>query len=250
MEPSNVQVKTFASLEELIAAAAQNFRQAALEAVASRGQFLVALSGGSTPRTLFRLLAGTPFKDDLPWPKMHFFWGDERCVPPTDAESNYHLAVENWLRYVNVLPENLHRVKGELPPEEAAADYARQLKEFAPADATWPRLDWALMGLGADGHTASLFPGSPVENPSGAAVIAVTASYEGRPANRVTLTPQVFNDARRVVFLATGEEKAKAVAATLEGQRDPLLWPAQRIQPQAGEIFWFVDQAAAGLLSK
>ena len=211
------------------------------------------LSGGSTPLALFRRLAQAPYLESLPWREIHFFWGDERCVPPEDPESNYRQAFQALLAPVAVPAENIHRALGELAPEAASADYALQLAHFAadfprladPSGA-WPRLDLALMGLGADGHTASLFPGQIHPTEACASVIAVTAAYQGRPANRVTLTPQVFNAARQVTFLATGEAKAAALAAVLQGQPNALTYPAQRIQPVNGKVTWMVDRAAAG----
>jgi 6-phosphogluconolactonase len=205
---------------------------------------------------------------------MHFFWGDERCVPPDDLQSNYRQAYETLLSHVLVPKENIHRAKGELAPPSAAEDYARQLREFAAPGLDYPRFDLVLLGLGADGHTASLFPGSlfpdslspqvrdpaqspegePVEDlPSGGSheggpVLAVTAEFQGRPVNRVTLTPPVFNAARNVLFLVTGQEKAMALAGTRAGRSDPLIYPAQRIEPAEGKVWWLVDEPAARML--
>lgn len=257
----------FNSIQELSAAAARQFGEIITAAVAARGAACVALSGGSTPLSMYRLLAQPPYRDSLPWGRTHFFWGDERCVPPADPESNYNQAMQAMLEPLGVPAENIHRAKGELPPETAAADYTRRLARFAaefdrliktlagiaipPVDeeaAGWPRFDLALLGLGADGHTASLFPGQVHPQETTASVIAVTADYQGRPANRVSLTPQVFNAARQVIFLAAGENKAAALAAVLHGPPDPLNFPAQRIHPLDGSLTWLVDQGAAKLL--
>jgi 6-phosphogluconolactonase len=143
---------------------------------------------------------------------------------------------------VPIPPENVLRIRGELAPEEAAHDYAQILKGFASPPLEYPRLDLVLLGLGEDGHTASLFPGSAVETDS--PVLAVTAHYQGRPANRVTLTPAVFNAARRVVFLASGSGKAPALASVLKESYQPGKYPAQRIRPEPGELIWLVDRAA------
>jgi 6-phosphogluconolactonase len=238
MNPLKTTVRIFSDSTVLSRFAADLFARTTCEAVSARGRFLATLSGGGTPMALYRLLVTY----SLPWDKMLFFWGDERCVPPDDAESCYRQACAAWLVYVPVPDNNIFRIKGELGPEAAAADYARQPES---ASAT-PRFDLVLLGLGADGHTASLFPGSA--ETSGAATVAVTAHYQDRPANRVSLTPEVFNSARNVVFLATGAEKAPALAATLTGAREPVKFPVQRIQPTDGEVWWLVDEAAASLL--
>jgi 6-phosphogluconolactonase len=258
------EIRVFPDPPALSGFAADLFSKIARDSVAQRGRFLTVLSGGGTPLALYRLLALPPFRDDLPWEQMHFFWGDERCVPPEDPGSNYRQAYEPLLLKVPVPTQNIHRARGELSPASAAEDYARQLREFAAPRLDYPRFDLVLLGLGADGHTASLFPqlsphlspqmyafGGRQEGGGGqesAPVLAVTADYQGRPANRVTLTPPVFNAARDVLFLVTGEEKAAALAATVQGPRDPLKYPAQRIQPAQGKVWWLVDEQAAHLL--
>lgn len=242
-----VDVKVFPDLPALSRFGADLFARLAGDAAEARGVFIAALSGGGTPSALYRLLASEPIRGNLTWPRIHFFWGDERCVAPDSADSNYHQAWDAFLSQVPVSAENVHRVRGELEPEAAAADYARQLSDLSAPGLDFPIFDLVFLGLGQDGHTASLFPGSDADNPGPA--LAVTAHYQGRPANRVTLTPQVFNAARNVVFLAAGEEKAVAVAGTLEAPPDPVLRPAQRIQPQDGKLWWLLDQSAASLLS-
>jgi 6-phosphogluconolactonase len=226
--------------------AAELFKQTVLEADSARKRFLCALSGGGTPLALYHLLAKEPYNQVLPWQRMFFFWGDERCVPPDNAESNYYQARQNWLGKVPVPDENIHRVMGELEPFAAARDYARQLKLFAEPGADWPRFDLVLLGLGQDGHTASLFPGSPVQELE--PTVAVTAQYQDRPANRVSLTPHVINSARNVVFLVSGPDKAPALSAVLAGDRDPQRIPAQRILPEDGKLWWLVDLTAASQL--
>jgi 6-phosphogluconolactonase len=181
---------------------------------------------------------------------MHFFWGDERLVPPDDAGSNYYHAAQLLLDQVHVPTENIHRVQGELSAEAAVLDYTERLQSFATDRRNWPRFDLVLLGMGSDGHTASLFPGSPLKDRPGMAVKAVTADYEDRPSQRLTLTSAVFNDARHVLFLVTGANKADALSAVLDGPSDPGQWPAQRIQPCAGSITWLIDQAAATKLRR
>ena len=220
----------------------------ASEAVRDNGRFTIVLSGGSTPQSLFSLLAGSPYNTQLPWEQMHCFWGDERLVPPDDPGSNYYHAARLLLDHIPVPAANIHRIKGELPPQSAVLDYTEQLRAFAANGRSWPRFDLVLLGMGSDGHTASLFPGSPAAEDPGLSVKAVTAQYEDRPAHRLTLTPAAFNDARHVLFLAAGANKAEALSAVLHGPRDHVKWPAQRIQPHSGTLTWFVDQAAASTL--
>ena len=246
---TNPDLRIFEDKESLAAAAAGAFVAAAAEAVASRGKFLVALSGGSTPQALFLLLAQSPYLTQIAWPATHVFWGDERLVPPNDPGSNYYQAHHLLLDKVPIPPANIHRLRGELSPPDAVEDYEHQLEAMAVGGAKWPRFDLALMGMGADGHTASLFPGSSAVTEDTRPVLSVMADYDGRPAQRVTLTPPVFNDARQVLFLVSGANKAQALAAVLDGPTNIVKWPAQSIQPVSQNPIWFVDQAAAKSLN-
>ncbi len=239
-------IRIFEDLEALSEAAALAVIESCRQAAAERGRAVIALSGGTTPTRLYDLLARTPYTEQIDWLDLQVFWGDERCVPPEDLDSNYRQAQDALLSLVPIPSQNVHRVQSELDPKEAAAAYALTLKRFASPPFEWPRFDVVLLGMGEDGHTASLFPGSPVEMDG--ATAAVTADYQGRPANRVTLTPQVFNSARRVVFLAAGESKSNTLASVLNGDYRPALLPAQRIQPSDGQLIWMVDQAAASKL--
>lgn len=229
----------FPDLDQLSRAAADFFVEAAGQAVRQRGRALIALSGGSTPLRLFRLLAEPPFSTQVPWATIHFFWCDERCVPADHPESNFGQANRLLFEPLGLAGSHLHRVLGELPAVEAATAYAETLREYAQPPLLWPAFDLALLGLGADGHTASLFPGRPI--PADAPVLAVTADYQGRPAERVTLTPLVLNQARRVLFLVSGREKTVAAARTLFGPPDPALFPAQRIRPVEGTVAWYLE---------
>jgi len=193
------------------------------------------------------MLAGEPQRDQIEWEKTFVFWGDERCVPPDDPGSNYHQADEILLSQVPLPEKNILRVKGELDPSAAAADYARVLKEYAAAGLDWPRFDLILLGMGADGHTASLFPGSEVKATS--PTLAVTANYQDRPARRVSLTPPVINSARKILFLVSGADKAPAIERVLSNPAFPKQYPAQRIQPTDGELIWFLDEDAGSRLS-
>ncbi len=242
------QVRIFPTSSAMIMAAAELFSVLVNEASRKQHSVHIALSGGSTPAPLFQLLAQSPYKDSIPWNKTHFYWADERCVPPEDPESNYGQAWQSLLSKVPVAQQNIHRVLGELEPKTAAQDYVIQLKQNSTGALAWPVLDCVLLGMGADGHTASLFPGQVNPAETTAPAIAVTADYMGRPADRVTLTPLVFNSARHVLFLVTGENKAHALSEVLHGATDPLRLPAQRIRPVNGDVTWLIDQAAASLL--
>jgi len=236
-------LKIFKNLDDLSRAAAQEFLATANEAISARGQFLVALNGGGTPKRLFELLASTP--DKMDWSRAHVFWGDERLVPVSESQNNYAMAKQTLLDRVPIPAENIHRVNTDLDPAEAVADYIRTLERFATSPLRWPRFDLVLLGMGDDGHTASLFPGSPVEE--SVPVVAVTADYQGRPANRITLTPPVFNSAHKILFLVSGASKADALRHVLNGDSE-VQFPAVRIHPTTGTVQWFVDEAAAGQL--
>jgi 6-phosphogluconolactonase len=224
--------------------AARRFAELAVEAVDSRGRFSVALSGGSTPRVLYRLLAEEPHRGQIPWKGVHLFWGDERCVPPDDPGSSFRAADEAFISRVPLPWDNVHRVRGELAPEVAARAYANALTDFFCGPHA--RLDLVLLGLGEDGHTASLFPGSDALQETTRLAAAVEAHYEDRPADRVTLTLPAINTARHILFLVTGSDKARIVRAVLEG--DQRSYPARQVYPTAGELTWLLDAAAASSL--
>jgi 6-phosphogluconolactonase len=238
------EIHIFNDLEELSRAAADLFVEQTVQSINERNRFLVALNGGSTPTRLFELLA-TDYHEKADWSKVHVFWGDERCVPPDDAGSSYGQARDILLSHALIPDANIHRIKGELRPAEASKDYSLTLRGFASPPLEWPRFDLIYLGMGEDGHTASLFPGSPVD-----VSIPVTAHYQDRPANRVSLTPIVFNSARMIVFMATGEKKANTLAEVLSDRYNPELYPAQRIDPQDGKLIWLLDEAAASKLPK
>ncbi|MEW6286071.1 MAG: 6-phosphogluconolactonase [Chloroflexota bacterium] len=243
----NFQIRIFKDMENLSRAAAGLFAEKAAEAIAARGRFLTALNGGSTPSRLFQLLAAD-YRETVDWHHVYIFWGDERCVPPGDAGSNYRQAWDAFLSRVAIPESNLHRIKGELEPVEASRDYALTLSRFASPPLEFPRFDLVYLGMGEDGHTASLFPGSPLDVTE--PVIPVTAQYQDRPVNRVTLTPLVFNQARTVAFMVSGEKKAKTLAEVLSDRFDPERLPAQRISPKNGDLLWLLDEDAAGKLPR
>jgi len=236
-------IRVFQDPEALSQAAAAIFAETANQAIAERGEFRVALSGGKTPERMYALLAQSPHRELIDWHRLHAFWGDERCVPPEDLHSNYRQIRDILLSHVPVPLENIHRVRTELDPGPAAEDYARVLRRNADPPLEWPRFDLVLLGLGEDGHTASLFPGSPMQTTR--ATLAVALQGEGRQSWRVTMTPAVFNSGRRVVFLVLGAGKSRIVASVLHGETKPDKLPAQRIQPEAGELIWMLDAGAA-----
>jgi 6-phosphogluconolactonase len=246
MENIKPDVRIFGDLASLSEAAALLFIDSSARAIVDRGRFLVALSGGNTPLKLYELLAQSPYREQVDWPSVHVFWGDERCVPPEDLENNYRQARDVLLGRVPIPTENVHRVPSDLEPEAAALNYALVLKQFASPPLDWPRFDLVLLGMGEDGHTASLFPGSEVN--VSAPTSAVTAQYQNRPARRVTLTPSVFNAARRIIFLVSGESKSETLASVLYGEYHLEQLPAQRIHPTDGELIWLVDRNAASKL--
>jgi len=241
------EISIFKDLEKLSRAAANIFVEQASQSIAERNRFLVSLNGGSTPTRLFQLLA-TDYREKVDWNKVHVFWGDERCVPPDDSGSSYGQARDILLSHVLIPNSNIHRIQGEFGPAEASKDYSLTLKGFATPPLEWPRFDLVYLGMGEDGHTASLFPGSPVDVIE--RTMPVTAHYQDRPANRVTLTPIVFNEARMIVFMATGEKKAVTLAEVLSERYNPALYPAQRIDPESGRLIWLVDESAASKLPK
>src|SRR6185295_5311122 len=244
MADSN-EVRVFSNAAELARGAADEISFRIQETLRESGRFTWALSGGSTPRALYRLLASEPYRERLPWRAIHFFWGDERHVPPDHAESNFRMAREAMLDAVPVPAENIHRIAGEEPDTVRAAKlYEDELRSFfALAPGEWPRFDLVLLGLGKDGHTASLFPGSAAVRERERLVVAPWV--EAQRAFRITLTPPVLSHARRTLFLISGAEKATALQAVLAGEREPDRYPAQAVK---GNRLWLVDREAARLL--
>jgi 6-phosphogluconolactonase len=228
----------------LASAAAEAFVSAAAEAIAARGRFLVALSGGSTPKALYALLAEPKRAAQIDWSRVHVLWGDERCVPPDDPASNFRMAREVLLDHVAIPPAQIHRMRGEDDPRTAAAGYERELRALFPAAV--PRFDLVLLGLGDNGHTASLFPGLSAVHESARWVVAEHVAEVGMW--RLTLTPVAINAAAAILFLVAGRDKAAMLARVLQGPRDIDARPAQAIAPVAGRLCWLVDAAAAGAL--
>jgi len=236
---------------ELFRTAAELFVRAARRAVTDSGRFAVALAGGSTPRALYGLLAEERvWRETMPWEQSHFFWGDERHVLPSHAESNYRMAMEAMLSRVPVPASNVHRIASELAEsDEAARSYERALREFFDlAEGEYPCFDLVLLGIGTDGHTASLFPGTPALGER--CRLVVPNRIEKRRAVRITLTVPVLNNARHAVFLVSGADKADALAAVIDGPYRPARFPAQLIRPAWGRFTLIADAAAAARLSR
>jgi 6-phosphogluconolactonase len=236
-------VHIYSSAEELARAAAREFATRAEEAIGERGRFAVVLAGGSTPETMYGILA-RDYIDRIDWSKVYVFFGDERSVPPHHEDSNLKMASEVLLDHVPVA--NVHRIRGELPPDEAAEAYEEELRTFFRTEDV-PRFDLILLGIGADGHTASLFPETPALEVRDRWVVA--NPVPGLNTTRITLTVPVINAARAVIFLVAGEDKAEALKETLEGDADPRVYPTKLIQPPGGPE-WMLDQSAASLLSE
>ena len=227
--------------------AAEEFIRLAQRAAEATGRFTVALSGGSTPKGLYELLALDAYKERVPWAQVHIFWGDERCVAPNHPESNYRMVREALISRISMPAENVHRMAGEQKPVLAAAEYENELrKSFQLSDAVLPRFDLVLLGVGEDGHTASLFPGSAAlaENRH-----MVVANYvEKLKAHRLTLTFSVLNHAAEIVFLVSGRSKAGIVKEILAQESGSARFPAARVSPVAGRLTWMVTQDAAAAL--
>jgi 6-phosphogluconolactonase len=230
-------------------AAAKLFTARAAEAVSSHGRFASVLSGGKTPVALYSLLAKPAFVARIPWARVHLFWGDERCVPPDHADSNYRMVRELLLDHVPIPPANIHRMSGEMDPVEGAARYEGELRDFfAPHGDGFPVFDCILLGLGDDGHTASLFPGTRALRESAR---WVAGHYvDAQKGWRITLTPPVINAARMVVFIVSGAGKAAVMKEILEGPYRPDSLPAQAVRPAGGELLWMLDRDAAALLKE
>jgi 6-phosphogluconolactonase len=229
----------------LAAFAADQFIQMATDSTAIRGRFIVALSGGSTPRLLYTLLTQPARIALIDWSRVMVFWGDERCVPPDDPLSNYRMAQQALLDRVHLPAENVHRIFGELEPDRAARKVELELRQVFPGTPQ-PRFDLVLLGLGDDGHTASLFPGSPALTETERWVTPVEHVVPPPPlVTRISLTIPVFNSAASVLFLVSGSGKAGIVSKVLQNQPRSAQLPAQRVRPDKGRLVWAVDSLAA-----
>jgi 6-phosphogluconolactonase len=243
-------VRILSNLNAIAKRTAHEFVQSATKTVSEKGSFTVALSGGSTPKALYSLLANdAALRAQLPWDKMYLYFGDERSVGPDHADSNFRMASETMLSKVPLRPEQVFRIKGEYKEtEKAAQEYEQALRtSFKIAEGQFPRFDLVLLGMGNEGHTASLFPGTKALHETKRIVVR---NWVGKLyTNRITLTAPAINNAARVIFMITGADKALALKGVLEGPYEPDQLPAQMIQPLKGELLWLVDTIAGGMLS-
>ncbi len=237
------EVKIFESPRSVAEAFAHEFHQMI---TSTRQRFDIALSGGKTPKILFGILA-SEYKNKIPWERIHFWWGDERCVSPTDAESNFGLTKEYLLDYIDIDESQIHRIKGELNPEAACEDYILEIQTNLNERHGWPIFDLIILGMGSDGHTASIFPHERklLKSPH----ICAVATHPETGQNRITLTGDVLNNANRVAFLITGKDKAKRVSEIMNNLKKAEKLPAFHVEPKLGNITFFLDQKAASLIS-
>ena len=245
---SSIEIRTLTTPQELFGAAAEEVVRTANEAVAKRGKFTIALSGGSTPKNLYNLLA-TNARTALPWDRMFFFFGDERHVPPTDAESNFRMADEAMLSKIPVAASNVFRIPTEDPDAEAAAKaYEQTLRKFFQLEpGQFPVFDLILLGLGPDGHTASLFPGTAALKEKTRLVVANWV--EKLKTSRISLTLPVLNAGRCVTFLVSGTDKAAVLRTVLEEDAPADQYPSKLVKPTDGALIWLIDRAAASALT-
>jgi len=245
------QLEILPSGDAIARRAAEEFLKGASEAVAQRGAFTVALAGGSTPKALYSLLVTDPaFRDKLPWERMNFFFGDERHVPPENDQSNFRMANESLFSKAPIQASQIFRIRAEYPDaEKAALEYQQVLHAyFKIAEGEYPRFDLVLLGMGEEGHTLSLFPGTKALHASNRVVVR---NWVGKLfTDRITLTAPAANQANRVIFMVTRADKALALKAVLEGPYEPEQLPAQLIQPASGKLLWLVDQTAGSMLAK
>ena len=244
------EVRIFPDVESLTAWAAEDVAALAVNCIEGKGSFNIALSGGSTPKALYSLLAENPFfRDRIPWQNVFFFFGDERHVPPDHRDSNFRMSQEAMFSKLPLRAEQVFRIRGEYADtEKAALEYEQALRAyFKVNDGEYPRFDLVLLGMGDEGHTASLFPGTKALH---AADRLVVRNWVGKLyTERVTLTASTVNAASQISFLVTRADKALALKAVLEGPYEPEQLPAQLIQPNHGKVFWLVDQAAGNMLT-
>jgi 6-phosphogluconolactonase len=232
-------------VDELNRKAVEQFIGLAGKSIEQSGRFAVALSGGSTPKALYSLLASPDYRERVDWSRVDLFWGDERCVPPDHMESNFRMVQEALLSKISLPPENVHRMPGEKAPQDAAADYENELRTFfRSAVNAVPRFDLILLGLGEDGHTASLFPGSSALNEHNRLV--ATVYVQRLKAHRLTLTLSVINAAGQILFLVSGQSKAAVAKAILSSDSAAKDYPAARVKPIDGRLTWLMTQDAAG----
>ena len=242
---SDLVISIFDDSEQVARAAAERFVARGRDAIDRQGRFSVALAGGSTPRRAYEIIASPPFRDQIDWSRVHLFFGDERPVPPAHPESNYRMVYEKLISKLPIPTENTHRIVGEGDPNQSARAYEEDLRNYFEGE-TWPRFDLVLLGMGDDGHTASLFPGTEGLKDETA---WVTSNWiEKLKMPRITLTAPALNHAAYVLFVVTGQEKSARLQDVLEGPFDPQRLPAQLIRANEGTVEWLLDRDAASKL--
>ncbi len=241
-------IAKYPDLDTLSQQAAQYTVQLANQAIVTHGRFTIALAGGSTPKKLYALLAGETYRSQIDWASVEVFWGDERCVPPDSEDSNFHMAQEALLSKVPIPTSQVHRMPADQPDHETASQaYTAEIRRTFGTDGI-PSFDLIQLGIGPEGHTASLFPHQASLHEQQRLVMPVTVPKP--PPERLTFTPPLLNAARHVLFLVAGAEKADVVHAILEGEYQPDEYPAQIVRPTNGEVTWMLDTAAASKLTK
>jgi 6-phosphogluconolactonase len=236
-------IAIYPNIDILSHEAAQYIVRIATESTTTHGRFTIALSGGTTPRKLYGLLGSEPYRSQIDWTLVHIFWSDERCVPPDSEESNYHLAHEVLLSKISIPAVQVHRMPADMPDRNAASqEYENEMRRVFGTDGI-PNFDLIQLGMGPEGHTASLFPHQAALHEQQRLVVPV--SVPKPPPDRLTFTPPILNAARNMLFLVTGSDKADALHAVLEGPYNPDEYPAQIVHPPDGEVTWMVDTAAA-----
>jgi 6-phosphogluconolactonase len=226
-------------------AVANEFAEFLTHEVKEADKLNIALSGGSTPQLLFDILA-SEYKSQIEWSKVHFYWGDERCVPPADPESNFGMTKRHLFSHLDVPEENIHRILGENDPAEEAVRYSKELERTLHSSEGLPCFDIVMLGMGTDGHTASIFPHQMglLESPE----TCVVATNPESGQKRVSISGRIINNAKKVIFLMTGTSKAQKIQEILTKQGNWLRYPASYIQPKSRELHWFLDESASALM--
>jgi 6-phosphogluconolactonase len=241
-----MQLHIYKTVEEVIDELAKWITNHISQTLKKQDRFSIALSGGETPKILYKMLAAAPYHDLIEWKKIHFFWGDERVVPFTDDSNNAKMAFDNLLNKINVPEENIHIMRTDISPDLAADEYEKLLHQYFDNDVT--SFDLVLLGMGKDGHTLSLFPASTILQEEKHWVNAVYV--EDQKMYRITLMPSIVNRASAIIFLITGIEKSTTLRSVLEDTFQPEHFPSQLIKPLSGELHWFLDDSAASKLKQ
>lgn len=239
----SLEIEIFDSPEDLHSFVSDNIIEFISTTLSHSNRCSLSFSGGTSPRKIYEKIGKTESRLNIDWASVHFFWGDERCVPPDNELSNYRMVHEALLSAIEIPPDNIHRIKGELGPEESASIYEKELRQFFLSESL-PKIDLMLLGLGEDTHTASLFPFSTVlkENDRWAAAV-----HKEHGPHRVTLTLPAINNSRTIFVIVTGKNKADAIYRVFFSSFDPYKYPAQAVKPKDGNLFWFIDKDAASL---